>query len=174
MGSTARSLGRPAACFERITSARLATTSFSSPTVTSVFSERSEDIAPVLMASKEHGSTRRRQEQAAHDQTQVAWIQSGKLRRQPGASVSDLAREQVHIAGAPAARAVPARSSLLGGALALAASLTHLARVHEKDDNPSAWVLRECQVSAPLPHRATPGSRRAVFIAEARVQGGVR
>src|SRR5438270_5589397 len=76
---------------------------------TSVFSERSEDITPVLPPDEEHGPARRWQEKAAHDQAQVARVQLGNVRAQAPAHFRDLASKQVRVARPPAARPVPAR-----------------------------------------------------------------
>src|SRR5204863_8946126 len=58
---------------------------------TSVFSEMSEDITPVLPPDEEHGTARGWQEKTANDQTQVAGIQLGKLWAQARAHLCDLA-----------------------------------------------------------------------------------
>src|SRR6267154_868753 len=49
---------------------------------TSVCSEMSEDVSPVLPASDEYGPTSRREQESAHDHAQVAGIDVGKLGRQ--------------------------------------------------------------------------------------------
>jgi hypothetical protein len=52
---------------------------------TSVFSEMSEDVAPILPAGDEHRPASRREEEAAHDHPQVAGIHRWKPGRQPQA-----------------------------------------------------------------------------------------
>jgi len=46
---------------------------------TSVFSERSEDVAPVLPARDEHGPPGRGQEEATHDHPQISGIDRWKI-----------------------------------------------------------------------------------------------
>jgi hypothetical protein len=62
---------------------------------TSVCSEMSEDVSPVLPASDEHGPTCRREQESAHDHAQVAGIDVGKLGRQALAHLSDPGGELV-------------------------------------------------------------------------------
>src|ERR1700682_1663412 len=97
---------------------------------TSVFSEVSEDVAPILPARDEHGPTPRREEEAAHDHPQVAGIYRWKLGRQPPAHVSYLAGEPVDVARPPSARAIPARRRALRRAPAPPSSATHLPGIH--------------------------------------------
>src|SRR5438128_10379067 len=94
-------------------------------TATSVFSEMSEDIPTVVPARDEHGPTRWRQEQATHDQAQVARIHARKLRRQARADVPDPPGEHVHVPGPSAARTVLPCRSALGRAPASPASPSH-------------------------------------------------
>jgi hypothetical protein len=131
IGRTARSLGRPAACFA-------ARSAFAS--ATSVFSEMSEDIPAVVPARNEHGPTRGRQEQTAHDQAQIARIHAWKLRRQARADVPDPAGEHVNISRPSAARPVAPCCGALGRAPASPTSPSHLCGIHVPDYNPNAWV----------------------------------
>src|SRR5690242_5946558 len=73
---------------------------------TSVFAEISEDVAAIVPPSDEHCAAQRREQEAAHDHPQIAGIHLWKLGRQSRRHLLHLARESLHVAGAPSERAV--------------------------------------------------------------------
>jgi hypothetical protein len=113
-----------------ITTASSVATRRALATATSVSSEKSEDVSSVLPASDEHCPVRRRQEQAAHDQPEIARIDLRKLWGELRADLAHLAREALRIRRSPAARSIPARGCSLRGAPAAPAFAAHRARVH--------------------------------------------
>src|SRR2546430_4589665 len=97
---------------------------------TSVFSDRSEDVPPVLPPVDEYGATLRWQEQAAHDQVQIARIDPRELWRKSRADILYPAREALRVPWPSPVVAVPARRATLRCGPAAPTLATHLPSVH--------------------------------------------
>jgi len=87
-------------------------------------------MTAIFATSDEHDTACGRQEQAAHDQAEIAGLDPGHLRPQMGAHAGDLAREQIRVARPSAACAILPSRCAFRCAPAATASPAHLAGVH--------------------------------------------